>query len=151
MSKLLRKGQRPFYRGLCCGNIGGQAPPGSQRDNGLCEGEVAVVSSDEDIPDNKRTKSAASEQTTQKSLFCCACWFLLVRYLEIKVYNDLQTPLARQVLSADLLQGRRNDNTRGPRQCNTKKLAEISMDVKSPRWIQHAGEIDRGGCKTGMI
>lgn len=116
---------------------------------GYVEGEVAVISSDEDIPGNlKGRKCGILSQTTQKvgSFVALVSSFVKVSP-EIKVYNTIcKATLARQdsvcklasKVDGMIILGGRNS-------ANTKKLAEISMDVGvSTLWVEHAGEIDRG-------
>jgi len=116
---------------------------------GYVEGEVAVVSSEEGIPDNlKGRRCGILSQTTQKvgSFVALVGSFIKVSP-EIKVYNTIcKATLARQdsvcrlasKVDGMIILGGRNS-------ANTKKLAEISMDVGvSTLWIEHAGEIDRG-------
>lgn len=116
---------------------------------GYVEGEVAVVSSDEDIPDNlKGRRCGILSQTTQKvGSFAALVGSFSKVSPEIKVYNTIcKATLARQdsvcrlasKVDGMIILGGRNS-------ANTKKLAEISMDVGvSTLWIEHAGEIDRG-------
>ena len=116
---------------------------------GYVEGEVAVVSSDEDIPDNlKGRRCGILSQTTQKvGSFAVLVGSFSKVSPEIKVYNTIcKATLARQdsvcrlasKVDGMIILGGRNS-------ANTKKLAEISMDVGvSTLWIEHAGEIDRG-------
>jgi len=116
---------------------------------GYVEGEVAVVSSDEDIPDNlKGRRCGILSQTTQKvGSFAALVGSFSKVSPEIKVYNTIcKATLARQdsvcrlasEVDGMIILGGRNS-------ANTKKLAEISMDVGvSTLWIEHAGEIDRG-------
>lgn len=116
---------------------------------GYVEGEVAVVSSDEDIPDNlKGRRCGILSQTTQKvGSFAALVGSFSKVSPEIKVYNTIcKATLARQdsvcrlasKVDGMIILGGRNS-------ANTKKLAEISMDVGvSTFWIEHAGEIDRG-------
>lgn len=116
---------------------------------GYVEGEVAVISSDEDIPGNlKGRKCGILSQTTQKvgSFVALVSSFVKVSP-EIKVYNTIcKATLARQdsvcklasKVDGMIILGGRNS-------ANTQKLAEISMDVGvSTLWVEHAGEIDRG-------
>ena len=116
---------------------------------GYVEGEVAVISSDEDIPGNlKGRKCGILSQTTQKvgSFVALVSSFVKVSP-EIKVYNTIcKATLARQdsvcrlasKVDGMIILGGRNS-------ANTKKLAEISMDVGvSTLWVEHAGEIDGG-------
>jgi len=116
---------------------------------GYVEGEVAVVSSDEDIPDNlKGRRCGILSQTTQKvGSFAALVGSFSKVSPEIKVYNTIcKATLARQdsvcrlasKVDGMIILGGRNS-------ANTKKLAEISMDVGvSTLWIEHAGETDRG-------
>ena len=116
---------------------------------GYVEGEVAVVSSEEGIPDNlKGRRCGILSQTTQKvGSFAALVGSFIKVSPEIKVYNTIcKATLARQdsvcrlasKVDGMIILGGRNS-------ANTKKLAEISMDVGvSTLWIEHAGEIDRG-------
>ena len=116
---------------------------------GYVEGEVAVVSSEEGIPDNlKGRRCGILSQTTQKvGSFAALVGSFSKVSPEIKVYNTIcKATLARQdsvcrlasKVDGMIILGGRNS-------ANTKKLAEISMDVGvSTLWIEHAGEIDRG-------
>ena len=116
---------------------------------GYVEGEVAVVSSEEGIPDNlKGRRCGILSQTTQKvGSFAALVGSFIKVSPEIEVYNTIcKATLARQdsvcrlasKVDGMIILGGRNS-------ANTKKLAEISMDVGvSTLWIEHAGEIDRG-------
>lgn len=116
---------------------------------GYVEGEVAVVSSEEGIPDNlKGRRCGILSQTTQKvGSFAALVGSFIKVSPEIKVYNTIcKATLARQdsvcrlasKVDGMIILGGRNS-------ANTKKLAEISMDVGvSTLWVEHAGEIDRG-------
>ena len=107
---------------------------------GYVEGEVAVVSSDEDIPDNlKGRRCGIRSQTTQKvGSFAALVGSFSKVSPEIKVYNTIcKATLARQdsvcrlasKVDGMIILGGRNS-------ANTKKLAEISMDVGvSTLWI----------------
>lgn len=113
------------------------------------EGDVAVVSWGEDIPDwIKGRRIGILSQTTQKA----ADFALLVQSFvhvssEIKVYNTIckatlerQKSIRKLALEADciIILGGRNS-------ANTRKLAEIALEVGIPAiWIEHAGELDRG-------
>ena len=116
---------------------------------GYVQGEVAVISAGEDIPDNlKGRKCGILSQTTQKvaSLAALVSSFVTVS-TEIKVYNTIcKATLARQdsvcklasKVDGMIILGGRNS-------ANTKKLAEISLDVGVPTlWVEHSGELDRG-------
>ena len=116
---------------------------------GYVDGEVVVISSDEEIPENlKGRKCGILSQTTQKvASFIALVSSFVTLSPEIKVYNTIcKATLARQdsvcrlasKVDGMIILGGRNS-------ANTKKLAEISMDVGvSTLWIEHAGEIDRG-------
>jgi len=116
---------------------------------GYVQGEVAVISAGEDIPDSlKGRKCGILSQTTQKvaSLVALVSSFVTVS-TEIKVYNTIcKATLARQdsvcklasKVDGMIILGGRNS-------ANTKKLAEISLDVGvSTLWVEHSGELDRG-------
>ncbi len=116
---------------------------------GYADGEVVVISSEGDIPENlKGRKCGILSQTTQKvASFIALVGSFITISPEIKVYNTIcKATLARQdsvcrlasKVDGMIILGGRNS-------ANTKKLAEISMDVGvSTLWIEHAGEIDRG-------
>ena len=116
---------------------------------GYVQGEVAVISAGEDVPDDlKGRKCGILSQTTQKvaSFVALVSSFVTVS-TEIKVYNTIcKATLARQdsvcklasKVDGMIILGGRNS-------ANTKKLAEISLDVGvSTLWIEHSGELDRG-------
>ena len=116
---------------------------------GYADGDVVVISSEGDIPENlKGRKCGILSQTTQKvASFIALVGSFITISPEIKVYNTIcKATLARQdsvcrlasKVDGMIILGGRNS-------ANTKKLAEISMDVGvSTLWIEHAGEIDRG-------
>lgn len=115
---------------------------------GYVDGEVAVISSYEEIPENlKGRRCGILSQTTQKVASLAALVGSFVKEsTEIKVYNTIcKATLARQDSVSKLASNVDGMIILGGRNsANTKKLAEISMDVGvSTLWIEHAGEIDR--------
>ncbi len=114
---------------------------------GYVSGDSLVISADEPIPEYLRgRRCGVLSQTTQKvASFGSLVGCLAAVAPELKVYNTIcKATLARQdsvcTLAAEvdgmIVLGGRNS-------ANTKKLAEISVDVGVPTiWIEHAGEID---------
>ncbi len=114
---------------------------------GYVEGEVAVISADEPIPDFlKGKKCGILSQTTQKvASFAALVSSFATVSPEIKVYNTIcKATLARQdsvcrlasKVDGMIILGGRNS-------ANTRKLAEISADVGvTTLWIEHSGELD---------
>jgi len=116
---------------------------------GYVDGEVIVLSSGDEIPDNvKGRRCGILSQTTQKvaSFVSLVSSFVSVSP-EIKVYNTIckatlasQESVCRLASEVDgiIVLGGRNS-------ANTRKLTEIAKYSGVPTiWIEHFGELDRG-------
>jgi len=116
---------------------------------GYAEGDVIVISSEDEIPARLNgQRCGILSQTTQKvASFASLVGKFVSISPEIKVYNTIcKATLARQdsvchlasKVDGMIVLGGRNS-------ANTRKLAEIAADAGvSAVWIEHAGELDRG-------